>query len=104
MEMCKYILQILQVQPIVVFSWGFNNPKRLPEDKGLSFHVNGFKYTGEVKVIYNDAMDLFEVHLTDGRIEDMIFCDNLVNVIDGLVERTDNYKATVENEYRIHGN
>ena len=99
--MADYILQILRSQLMVMFSWGPHNFKRLPEDQGLSFHVEGFKYHGEVKVIYNDAMDLFEVHLADGRIEDMIFCDNLVQVIDGLVERTDDYDAKVKSEYGI---
>ena len=102
--MAEYILQILRSQLMVVCSWGFNSPKRLPEDKGLSFLVNGFKYTGKVKVIYNEGTDLFEVHLADGtRVED-VYLDCLVNVIDGLVERTDNYKTKVEEEYRIHGN
>ena len=44
--MTEYILQILRSQLMVVFSWGFNSPKRLPEDKGLSFFVEGFKYQG----------------------------------------------------------
>ena len=102
--MAEYILQILRSQLMVVFSWGFNSPKRLPEDKGVSFLVDGFKYQGKVKVIYNEGTDLFEVHLADGtRVED-VYLDCLVNVIDGLVERTDNYKAKVEEEYRIHGN
>ena len=102
--MAEYLLQILRTQLMVVFSWGFNSPKRLPEDKGLSFFVEGFKYQGKVKVIYNEGTDLFEVHLADGtRVED-VYLDCLVNVIDGLVERTDHYKAKVEEEYRIHGN
>lgn len=49
----------------------------------------------------NDALDLFEVHLSDGRTEDMIYCDNLVAVIDGLVERCDQYKDRVKEEYAI---
>lgn len=102
--MAEYILQILRSQLMVVFSWGFHNSKRLPEDKGLSFLVNGFKYTGKVKVIYNEGTDLFEVHLANGIKVDDVYLDCLVNVIDGLVERTDNYKTKVEEEYRINGN
>ena len=102
--MAEYILQILRSQLMVMFSWGPHNFKRLPEDQGLSFQVEGFKYQGKVKVIYNEGTDLFEVHLADGtRVED-VYLDCLVNVIDGLVERTDNYKTKVEEEYRIHGN
>ena len=102
--MAEYILQILRSQLMVVFSWGFHNPKRLPEDKGLSFLVNGFKYTGKVKVIYNEGTDLFEVHLANGTKVDDVYLDYLVEVIDCLVERIDNYKAKVEEEYRINGN
>ena len=102
--MAEYILQILRSQLMVVFSWGFSNPKRLPEDQGLAFQVEGFKYQGEVKVIYNDVLDLFEVYLDNGQVEDMVYADCLVNVIDGLVERTADYKSRVETEYGIHAN
>ena len=100
MEMAKYILQILRSQPIVVFSWGFHNPQRLPDDKGLRFCVQGFKYTGTVEVVYVEGKDLFKVVLTDNgtKVEDVYF-DNLVSVIDGLVERVDNYKEKVLTEY-----
>ena len=99
--MAEYILAILRSQLMVVFSWGFHKPQRLPNDAGLAFMADGFKYQGRVEVIYNDALDLFEVHLSDGRTEDMIYCDNLVAVIDGLVERCDQYKDRVKEEYAI---
>ena len=102
MEMAKYILQILRSQLMVVFSWGFHNPQRLPNDKGLRFCVQGFKYTGTVEVVYIEGKDLFEVVLTDNgtKVED-VYLDCLVRVIDGLVERTDNYKQSVEEEYGV---
>lgn len=102
--MAEYIMQILRSQLVVVFSWGFNSPKRLPEDKGLSFLVNGYKYTGKVKVIYNEGADLFDVHLADGTTMEDVYLDSLVNVIDCLVERTDDYKERLEKEYGIHAN
>ena len=86
---------------MVVFSWGFNSPKRLPEDKGLSFLVEGFKYTGKVKVIYNEGSDLFEVHLSDGTKVEDVYLDNLVEVIDNLVEKTSNYEQRVQQEYAL---
>ena len=100
--MAKYILTILRSQLMVVFSWGFNSPKRLPEDRGLRFNVEGFKYTGAVEVIYIEGKDLFDVILTDNgtKVED-VYLDNLVSVIDGLVERTDNYQQGVEEEYGL---
>lgn len=100
--MAEYILEILKSQLMVMFSWGPHNFKRLPGDKGLSFLVEGFKYQGKVKVVYDEGQDLFEVHLDNGQVENMVYADCLVQVIDGLVERTDNYKDRVKTEYRIH--
>lgn len=102
MTMAEYILKILRSQLIVMFSWGFHRPMALPNDKGLRFYVNGFKYSGRVDVVYNDGRDLFEVSLSNGRIVEDVYLDSLVNVIDGLVERTDNYKERIETEYQIH--
>ena len=89
--MAEYILQILRSQLMVVFSWGFHRPTALPDNRGLAFQVEGFKYTGTVKVIYNEGADLFEVHLENGRIEEGVYLDQLVDVIDGMVERCDDY-------------
>ena len=95
-------MTILHSQLMVVFSWGFNSPKRLPDDKGLRFNVEGFKYRGVVEVIYNIGKDLFDVVLTDNgtRVED-VYLDNLINVIDNLVEKTSNYEHRVKQEYAL---
>lgn len=100
--MAEYILTILRSQLMVVFSWGFNSPKRLPDDKGLRFNVEGFKYRGVVEVIYNIGKDFFDVVLTDNgtRVED-VYLDNLINVIDNLVEKTSNYEHRVKLEYAL---
>lgn len=100
--MAEYILQILRTQLMVVFSWGFNSPRRLPDDKGLSFIVNGFKYQGKVTVIYDKSTDLFNVTLENGESEEGVYLDCLVNVIDGMVERCDNYRQTVEYYYHLN--
>ena len=99
--MAEYILQILKSQLMVLCSWGPHNFKRLPEDQGLSFLVEGFKYTGKVKVIYNEGSDLFEVHLSDGTKVEDVYLDNLVEVIDILVEKTSNYEQRVQQEYAL---
>ena len=84
---------------MVILSWGFNSPIAITN--GLRFKVQGFKFTGVVEVIYNAGMDLFEVHLSDGRVEADVYADCLVDVIDGLVERTDNYEERVKKEYEL---
>ena len=99
--MAEYILTILRSQLMVVFSWGFNSPKRLPDDKGLRFNVEGFKYRGVVEVIYNIGSELFEVHLSDGTKVEDVYLDNLVEVIDNLVEKTSNYEQRVQQEYAL---
>ena len=93
--MAEYILEILRTQLMVVFSWGFHQPQQLPNDKGLSFIVDGFKYQGRVQVIYNEGADLFEVRLDNGEIVEDVYLDQLVNVIDGIVERCDDYDKCV---------
>ena len=103
MTMAEYIMTILRSQLVVVFSWGFHRPSALPNNKGLRFQVQGFKYQGGVEVIYNGGRDLFEVSLSDGTCVEDVYLNNLVAVIDGLVERVDNYKKRVETEYsHIH--
>lgn len=99
--MAEYILKILRSQLMVMFSWGFNKPQRLPDNKGLRFHVNGFKYKGAVNVVYNDGRDLFEVSLENGTIVEDVYLDSLVSIIDGLVERCENYEKKIKQEYNI---
>lgn len=98
--MAEYILQILRSQLMVMWSWGFNSPTRLANDKGLAFKVQGFKYRGWVEVVYDEGLDTFSVILkkTGKTVEDVYF-DELVNVIDSLVERTDDYEERINKEY-----
>ena len=97
--MANYIYTILMSKLMVVLSWGFNSPNAITN--GLRFKVQGFKFTGIVEVIYNAGMDLFEIYLSDGRVEADVYADCLVDVIDGLVERTDDYADRVKKEYGL---
>ena len=97
--MANYIYTVLMSKVMVVLSWGFNSPIAITD--GLRFKVQGFKFTGTVEVIYNEGMDLFEVHLSDGRVETDVYADCLVDVIDGMVERTDGYRERVRKEYGL---
>lgn len=100
MEMAKYIMGILKVDLMVLFSWGFHNPTAI--ENGLIFKVNGFKHRGKVKVVYNEAKDLFNVSLITNRGVEIktiegVFFDNLVEVIDNHIEKTINYSQDVDN-------
>lgn len=46
--------------------------------------------------------DLFEVSLNNGTKVEDVYLDSLVNVIDNLVEKTENYRERVEQEYNVH--
>ena len=73
--MANYIYTVLMSKVMVVLSWGFNSPIAITD--GLRFKVQGFKFTGTVEVIYNEGVDLFEVHLSDGRVEADVYADCL---------------------------
>ena len=104
MEMAKYILAILRSQLMIVFSWGFHNARAI--ENGLAFYVQGYKHNGRVEVVYDEGWDLFHVRTlnTDGTIkeqEEGIYADGLVEVIDRMVEKTDDYKARVRSQYGV---
>ena len=100
--MAKYILAILRSQLMIVFSWGFHNARII--ENGLAFYVQGYKHNGRVEVIYDEGWDLFNVRTTnqDGSIkeqQDGIYMDGLVECIDRMVEKTDDYASRVRNQY-----
>lgn len=98
--MAEYILSIFRSQLMIMWSWGFNSPTRLSDNRGLAFKVQGFKYKGWIEVVYDEGLDTFSVILkqTGMKVEDVYF-DELVNVIDSLVERTEDYEKRVNEEY-----
>lgn len=98
MELAQYILSVLRTNPMVVFSWGFNTPIAI--NNGLRFRTQGFRHVGWVEVVYDEGWDLFKVRLIKGgkviKEVEQVYVDMLIDLIDGLVERTDNYKEDVE--------
>jgi hypothetical protein len=103
-SMANYIMQILKSQVIKMWSWGFNSPKSLPNNKGLKFKVNGFKHRGWVEVIYDEGTDAFNINLLNNRNNVVkqingAYIDNLVDIIDNAVEKTDNYEERIIAEY-----
>jgi hypothetical protein len=104
MEMARYIYSILKSQLSIMWSWGFNTPRSLSNEKGLIFKVQGFKHKGFVAVVYNEGADLFDVILYHRQMAvksktEGVYFDMLVDVIDSLVERTSDYEERVKNEY-----
>ena len=85
-------------------SWGFHNAVALRD--GLGFQVQGFLFTGIIRVLYDEGSDAFTVRLEkrDGSLykeREGVYFDELVNVIDGLVERCPDYENRVRAEYGL---
>lgn len=104
MEMAKYILAILRSQLMIVFSWGLDPSSLRIIENGLSFNVSGYKHKGRVEVTYDEGWDLFEVKTInrDGTVKEQregIYVDGLVDTIDVMVERTNDYAKRVRNQY-----
>lgn len=102
--MAQYIIEIFKHYISIVWSWGFNTPVAI--ENGLQFCVQGFLHKGKVQVIYDEGYDLFTVRLLnqDGstkKVVEGVYLDGLVDTIDGMVEKCQNYKDKVRQEYHL---
>ena len=93
------INDILSSRMNVIMSWGLHN-KRVITD-GVRFDVQGFKFTGEVKIIFDFArsaetnLTSFKVQIGD-EVTTGITAENLIDFIDERVEKVDNYEEAVK--------
>ena len=93
------INDILSSRMNVIMSWGLHN-KRVITD-GVRFDVQGFKYTGEVKIVFDYILShanqglIFRVQIGDTIATD-ISAEQLVDYIDEQVEKVDNYEEAVK--------
>lgn len=102
--MARYIMQILRSELMIVCSWGFHSAYAI--ENGLAFYVNGYLHKGKVEVVYDEGWDLFTVRTinADGSVkavEDGVYADGVVSVIDTMVERCPNYKERVKADYGL---
>ena len=102
--MALYILQIFKYYLSIVLSWGFHNPVAI--ENGIRFNVQGYLHTGKVEVVYDEGYDTFTIRTIDRQgnvmkqVED-VYIDGLVDVIDGMVERCENYRERVQKQYSL---
>ena len=93
------INSILSSRMNVIMSWGLHN-KRVITD-GVRFDVQGFKFTGEVKIIFDFArsaetnLTTFKVQIGD-EVTTGVTADELIDFIDERVEKVDNYEEAVK--------
>lgn len=103
-KVAQQILSILRAQPTIVLSWGVDPASVRTIERGLSFHVSGFKITGTVNItLFRDKFKV-EVVPDDEKPKTThydITPQNLVSVIDEAVEKTDDYQERVYAEYGI---
>ena len=104
MKMAVFIMQILSSKPNVVMSWGMCKFGALQGDEGVIFHVQGFKFNGWVKIVYDLGEDLFNLFYIDNegvtqKIQKGIYLDELVDTIDNEVEKTADYEKRVKERY-----
>lgn len=100
--MARYIWSIIANDPSLPMSWGVDLESLECTDDALEFHVQGFLHTGNVRIVYIEGADVFQVSLYDDegnetkRIDD-VYLDNLAEVIDLNVEnnKVDDYNAKV---------
>ena len=104
MRMAIYIMTILSAKPSVAMSWGISKFRALQGDEGVMFHVQGFKFNGWVKCVYDLGADLFNIFYIDNngetqKIQKGIYFDELVDTIDREVEKVANYNQRVKELY-----
>ena len=104
MKMAIYIMTILSAKPSVAMSWGISKFGALQGDEGCMFHVQGFKFNGWVKIVYDEGADLFNIFYIDNKgetqkIQKGIYFDELVDTIDREVEKVENYNQKVKELY-----
>ena len=93
------INEILRRRMNVVLSWGIHNKRAIPD--GVRFDVQGFKFTGEVKVLFDYARSAkngettFRVVIGE-QVHTGIKAEELIDFIDERVEKVDNYEEAVK--------
>ena len=99
----RVILQLLQKDLSVFFSWGAYDFETLPPN-GLKFTVNGFLYKGGVIVMHDEEKSLqakefvFAVKIGNS-IYNNIRASNLADFIDKKIEYAENYEQMLQQEY-----
>ena len=93
------INDILSSRMNIIMSWGLHNKRAITD--GVRFDVQGFKFTGEVKIIFDFArsaetnLTSFKVQIGD-EVTTGVTADELIDFIDERVELVDNYEEAVK--------
>ena len=93
------INDILSSRMNIIMSWGLHNKRAITD--GVGFDVQGFKFTGEVKVIFDysrsvkNGETIFKVVIGE-QVYTGVKAEELIDFIDERVEKVDNYEEAVK--------
>lgn len=91
--------QILCGPRNVIWSWGISSVYAVTPLPAIAIRVNGRLFKGAVIVMYDEGRDLYNIDFTPDDPEGDkparvtgVYCDQLVNEIDTLIEVGDNWE------------
>ena len=93
------INDILSSRMNIIMSWGLHNKRAITD--GVRFDVQGFKFTGKVKVIFDysrsvkNGETIFKVVIGE-QVYTGVKAEELIDFIDERVELVDNYEEAVK--------
>ena len=93
------INDILSSRMNIIMSWGLHNKRAITD--GVRFDVQGFKFSGEVKVIFDysrsvkNGETIFKVVIGE-QVYTGVKAEELIDFIDERVEKVDNYEEAVK--------
>jgi hypothetical protein len=60
MDRARHIMRLLEEQSLIVTAWGIIYFRPLPKNRGLMFRVSGNRFSGLIKVRYEQA-DIYDI-------------------------------------------
>ena len=105
LDISERILSILREHPVVVASWGLDPDTLRIIKGGIEFHVQGFRHAGMVQITW-EKDNAYEVRLVSESGEVVLARtsvseEDLTEMIDLEVEKTENYGKRIDEEYGI---
>lgn len=89
----KKALVCLLTEEEKVSSWGITNITI--EESSINFNVDGFLFKGRINITYDETY--YEINFELGKKIRCIDAEELIDVLDSNIEKTDNYQHDLEN-------
>lgn len=89
----KKALICLLKEEVKVSSWGISNINI--DESSINFNVDGFLYKGCISIKCDE--NCYEIHFDHGKKLKCLDADELADILDSNIEKTDNYQHDLEN-------